>query len=277
MPALIRLLHRTGFAREDIYIESNPDSASAGSLVEQVIFEGSPARRVTVLVNMGLLGSGSPLPSYFARLIEQATDPEPFEDFIHYFDNILLRQMVDAVMPEDDTSLWGDRAQTKQSYFGMLGLNSVATLGQVFTWYFPDLGSLVRRHSFRRSTSAHAFRTGVSSLDGSGVVGRHYESDAEGFIVELFAEEEANSSGAAWPHVVRERLNDRVLPQLHGVRMPMTVALTVLSHESWVKLQHQGYLGYERVVAEQEGGHRMLIFSDFTGMAKPGKRADVHS
>lgn len=275
--ALVRLLKRDGFDARDIFIESNPDGGSGATLIERVTFDPGRARRVTIVVNMGLLGSTSPLPSYFLQLIDKAEDPDAYEAFIHYFDNVVLRELVNAIAPDEDVRLWGERDVTKRSYFGMMGVNSVTTLAQIFRWYFPELRSLVRRHAFKRSTAAHAFRTGVSHLDGTGVVGRLYESDAEGFMVELFAEDEVNGTGQAWPHLVRERLEKHVLPRLDVVRMPMTVALTVLTHESWAKLQFEGYLGWERVVADSEGGHRMLIFSGFTGIAAAGREAHVHS
>lgn len=268
LPALWRLLRSRGYEPADIYIESNPESTSGRSLVEKVEFESRPMRSAVIVVNMGLLGSSSPLPSYFFRLIEGAMAPEPFEDFIHFFDNVLLRQRLKAVMPEDDQPLWGDKSQTKSSYFGMLGPGSVATLTQVIAWYFPELGCRVHRRSFHRTTSAHACRTGISRLDGSGVVGKHYSSEAEGFSVELFTEEESTDNGRSWPHLVRQRLHASVLPLLRGARMPLTVMLNVLSHDTWVLLRHEGYLGFERVVAEEPGAHRMRIYTGFTGVAE---------
>lgn len=268
LPALLRVLKRCGYADDEVFIESNPESTSGPSLVEDIVFELRPMRRVCVLVNMGLLGSSSPLPSYFFRLIEGATEPEPFEDFIHYFDNVLLRNRAKAVMPEEDIELWGEKGRTKASYFGMLGPGSVATLSQVITWYFPELGCQVHRRAFHQTTSAHACRTGISRLDGSGVVGKHYSSEAEGFGVELFVDEERTGNGRSWPHLVRQRLHQQVLPLLAGARMPLTVMLNVLSHDTWVKLQHEGYLGFERVVAEEPGAHRMRIYTGFTGIAE---------
>lgn len=265
LPALIRLLTRNGYDRDAIYLESNPDASSGAALVEAVEFAAEAPGRVTILVNMGLLGSSSPLPSYFFRLIEQADDPQPFEDFIHFFDNILLRQLVAAVMPEEDHALWGPPGAIKTSYFGMLGPGSVATLAQVVAWSFPELQARVTRRGFNRESGAHACRTGLSRLDGSGVVGRHYRSEAEGFAVELYVEEERTSAGRSWPDLLRQRLQAQLLPLLAPARIPLSVTLEVLAHDGWVRLQPGGHLGFQRVFAREPGRHRMLIYAGVTG------------
>jgi hypothetical protein len=269
LPALVRLLRRGGYLLDEIFVESNAEQGGGPTLVHDVAFESAPRRRAFIIVNMGLLGSSSPLPSYFFELMEKATNPEPFEDFIHYFDNVLLRELVRSVAPEDDHQLSGTPAETKASYFGMLGPGSVATLTQVFGWYFPELGVDVCRHAFRQSTSAHACRTSISRLDGSGVIGKHYRSEAEGFRIELFCEEERTDDGGSWPDLVKLRLETKVLPLLGGARIPLKVALNVLAHETWAKLRREGHLGFERVMADEAGGHRMRIFSGFTGVAAP--------
>lgn len=268
LPALLRLLRRYGYDRDEIYLESNPEASSRASLVQDVAFESGPPRRVVVVVNMGLLGSGSPLPSYFLRVIDEADDPQPFEDFIHYFDNVLLGHLLSAVMPEEDRALWGDRAVAKASYFGIIGPGSVATLTQAFRWYFPELTVRVHRRNFKQTTSAHACRTGFSRLDGSGVVGRYYQAQAEGFVAELYTEEEQMADGRSWPAEVRQRLAQRLLPLLARARIPLLVALNVMEHDGWAHLRFEGHLGFERVRAPLPGRHRMVIYAGVTGEAR---------
>jgi hypothetical protein len=117
---------------------------------------------------------------------------------------------------------------------------------------------------------SHAFRTGSSRLDGTGILGRTYESDAAGFLVELLAEEETDSRGHPWPNVVRERLNSYVLPLLAAHRIPLVVRLRVMFHASWVRVDfpftdEHGYLGYERIRGEAEEGHTLVVYRGVTG------------
>ena len=204
--ALLRLLAHHGFQREDVVFESNADEVSGSALIHSVTFDPLPARRVRIVLNMGLLGSNGLLPSYFARIIEQAPDPQPYYDFIHFFDHVLLDRFVRSAFPEDDRSLYEDHGAAKRRFFRMLGLSSISTLQWLFPLYFPELQVRVERRAFQSATEAHAFRTGLSHLDGTGILGRRYESMDEGFCVDLFSQEETHYNGQAWPHLVRKRL-----------------------------------------------------------------------
>ena len=48
--------------------------------------------------------------------------------------------------------------------------------------------------------------------------------------------------------------------------MPLTVALSVLSHATWVRIQREGFLGYERFRTPEESGHRIVVFSGHTSV-----------
>lgn len=262
---LIRLLKRRGYHEQEIFLESYPDGDSGPALVRAVEFQPGPPRRVTIALNMGLLGSSSPLPSYFFRLMQGAAEPEPFEHFMHYFDNVLLRGLAKRLVPEEDEALWGPAGAMKASCFGMVGPASVATLAQVVAWMYPELPTRVRRRGFQRSTAAHACRTGISHLDGSGVVGRNYRFDAEGFAIDLYAEEEQDDAGREWAQLVRERLDRQLLPLLRGYEFSIHVVLHVDAHGRWALLRHGGHLGFERVRAKKPGAHRLVIYSGLTG------------
>lgn len=263
---LLRLLASYGYSRGDTVFHSNSDDNSGAALIHGVRFDKLPARRVTIVLNMGLLGPNGLLPSYFAQIIEQAADPSIYYDFVHFFDHLLLDRFMKSAFPEDDETFYEDYGRTKRQYFRMLGLSSISTLQWLFPLYFPELQVRVERKPFQSATESHAFRTGVSHLDGTGIVGRRYESIDEGFSVELFAEEETHDNGQAWPHLVKERLDAHVLPLLRPVRMPLMVALSVLSHATWARMQKDGFLGYERFRTPHESGHRIVVHSGYTGV-----------
>lgn len=264
--ALLRLLGEEGYGHEDILLESNAESQAAAGVVEAVRFQENP-RRVSVLVNMGLLGDQSLLPSYFQEIVERARDPQPFFDFIRFFDHALLENHARAVAPEEDERMYTDWSATKRSYFQMLGPGSVSTLAWLFQLYFPELRSSVSRHAFQSASARHALRAGHSRLDGTAVVGRVYDATTPGFSVDLCAEYEADGVGVAWPHVVRERLSRHLLPLLAPARVPLTVNLVVLSHASWARLSRTGFLGYERLAGDATAPHRILLFQGNTGDA----------
>jgi hypothetical protein len=262
---LLDLLLAKGYKREEILFESVHEGESAG-IIESVTFRKKPHPGVVIQVNLGLLGDNTLLPSYFFQEIEKHQDAEHFFEFIRFFDHRLIEDYRRALYPEDDRGVYRNYRGVLQSFFRMLGPASVSTLHWLAQIYFPELGVRAKRWAFSDSSDAHAFRTGESLLDGTGILGRKYVSDSPGLMLDLFAEEERNVRGEAWPNVVRQRLHERVLPLLAPFDFPLMVRLKVLFHDAWAHVdvpfakEGRSYLGYERIKGEAEQGHTTVIY-----------------
>lgn len=265
---LIDLLLAHGYRREQLLFESNREGG-ATSLVHAVEFRTGGAD-VLITVNLGLLGDNALLPSYVLREVERSPDPQRFYDFIRFFDHRLIDNYVRASWPEDDPHVYGDYTLLCRAALKLVGLDSVSSLHWFVQHLFPELGVRVRRGAFPSSTHSHACRTGISRLDGSSVIGRLYETEAQGFLIELVSDEEAYDHKLTWAAVVRSRLHERCLPVLEPFRLPVRVVLTVLSHASWARLESAseettGYLGYDRVMAKTDSRHSVVIWSGVPG------------
>ena len=272
---LLRLLEAQGYDAEHTLFESNPEPVATASLVEAVTFHASPVRRVVVMLNLGLQGANGLLPSYFQQVAEQLPDPEPFNDFLRFFDHRLLQGLVRALHPERDTGLVGDWEETKDSYFRMVGVSSVATLQWLFQQYFPELRLVCARQRFRTRSEGHGPRAGPTPLDGTGVLGNAYAVELSGFQVELQADEELDPRGTPWPVLVQQRFHRFVLPLLKPARLRLEVVLTV-PHGLPARLGPPGSLGYERFPAKHDGPLRRLIFlGDTADAVRPPPLADT--
>lgn len=273
LKALLDLLAQRGYARETILFQGNAEGG-ATSLVHAIDFPRGGGMRVLITVNLGLLGDNSLLPSYFLREIEHSRDPERFYDFIRFFDHRLIENHVRAVWPEDDAHVYGDYGFVQSAFLKLAGFSSVSSLHWFVQLLFPELRVHVQRGAFSATTQSHAFRTGQSRLDGSSVIGRVYESQNQGFLVELITEEEVDDRGRSWAGVLRERLAQRLLPVLAPFRIPLAIVLRVLTHASWARLEagpgrSDGYLGYDRIEAEAESGHSVVLFRGVAGDPLP--------
>ena len=264
---LVELLRANGYRSEELLFESTNERTSAGA-VDAVTFLTRP-RTVKITVNVGLLGDNSLLPSYFFAVVDKSPNPEKFYDFIRFFDHKLIDNYYRAAYPETDTNAYRDWDGVQQSFTRMLGMASTSTLSWLVKAFFPELRVQAERRAFSSTTASHACKTGVSRLDGTGILGRVYESDSSGFVVDLFADEETDARGRAWPHVVRSRLEERVLPILAVHRIPLVVRLRVLFHASWVHVDapvgKTGYLGFERIRGDAEEGHTLVVYRGITG------------
>ncbi len=279
---LVKLLEQAGYPRESILFQGNNEGGAA-SIVHEIEFRIKPLQTVLITVNLGLLGDNGLLPSYFVSAVEKSNDPDRFYDFIRFFDHRLISNYLAAVFPEDDPAVYPDYQAVQRSLLRMGGFGSVATLQWLGQTYFPDLRSYVTRQAFSNATESHSFRTGASALDGTSVIGRAYESDAQGFVLELIAEDETDDRGRSWAAVARKRLDERLMPVLSPFRIPLMIRLRVLRHESWARLdrpstEESGFLGYDRLRGDAEAGHSVVLFRGITG-AQPdfvrGSKVDV--
>lgn len=266
---LLVLLSSHGYKREQWLFESTSEGHSGG-IVRSVKFQTKPMRCVLITLNLGLLGDNTLLPSYFFELVERGGRAERFHDFVRFFDHKLIENFIRAVYPEDDREIYRSWIDTQRSMFKMLGVASVSTLQWLFKLFFPELHVHVSRRSFPNSTVSHAFRTGESRLDGTGILGRVYEAETAGLVADLCAEEEVDQAGRAWPGIVRSRLSNHVLPMLAPFGIPLVVRLRVLSHASWVRVDfpfadEHGYLGYERIRGDANEAHTIVIWRGITG------------
>lgn len=263
---LLRLLAAEGYPPEAVTFESNAELVSSARLIESITFPPGPDTRVVITLNLGLLGQNGLLPSYFLAVAEQARDPEIFFDFIRFFDHRLIEGFFAAVQPEDNAHLWRNWEHIKSFYFRMLGLGSTSTLQWLFGLYLPELRVRVSRHGFSTATSSHAAYVGNARLDGTAILGKTYGANNDGFRVDVFADDERSPRGIAWPHVLQERLDDRILPLLRHARLPIVVTLTVLERPGSARLVREGFLGIERMGLHGEERHTMVVFEGRTDM-----------
>jgi hypothetical protein len=265
---LLDLLLSNGYRRDQILFESTAEGSSS-TMVVGVEFRENP-QMVVVTLSLGLLGDNSLLPSYFLQIVEKSDDPERFFDFLRFFDHRLIENFLRAVYPEDDGAIYKDFPEVERAFLKMLGLGSVSTLEWLSQLHFPELRARVARRAFSSATASHAFRTGRSALDGTGILGRVYESDAAGFVLDLVANEETDMRGRGWATLVQTRLRERLLPTLAPFRIPLIVRLHVLFHASWARVDfpfadEHGYLGYERFRGDPDQGHTMVLYRGNTG------------
>jgi hypothetical protein len=265
---LLDLLESIGYTRDDVLFESAMEGKS-GSIVQAVRFRKLPVRTAIITVELGLLGDNSLLPSYFLHVMERSPDPDRFLDFIRFFDHSLIDNLISATHPDQGQG-YVQWVALRKALFRMAAPGTVSTLGWVMQLHFPELRVRAARRPFESGLTGDACTTGVSRLDGTGILGRTYESELPGFLVDLIAEDEADMSGRPWAATVLSRLDRRVLPLLAPFRLPLVVRLVIVWHASWAHVddpaaRERGYLGYERLRGKGEAVHTTVMYRGITG------------
>ena len=258
--ALLRALKHLGYAPSDLLFKNDPEEPAGHALISNVTFQESPHRHVAVTVNMGLLGPNSPLPSYFLRFLEEVPDREAYLQFMGFFDHLCIKNLLSSIHPDHFGRYYEDWDHIRRSHLGICGLNSLERVQWLFSQFVPELPASITRSRFRQTGDYQPARTGITRLDGTGIMGRNYQSVKEGFIVKLHAEQERDSRGRSWAPMLEERFRLLIQPllKLHGVEVSLT--LTIAEHASWAKLTQHGFLGYDRLREPHSGEHQVVLY-----------------
>jgi hypothetical protein len=262
--ALLRLLQALGFEPQEIQFASHHSTTSQVGLIHDIEFLHEPVRLVRIILNMGLLSSQSPLPSYFMKKMDTGeVDTRSFVDFIGYFDHLSLQGYLEQIYPETNRHLFPDWPRTKRRYLHLLNLRSCVTLHWLFQSVFPELGLSVERVSLPRGVKTTPLRLGEVTLGSDAVFGKKTSIPVLGRRVTLLTDAELTDSGQPWPAEIKRRLEEIILPILAAVGMDLEVLLVVQAQKSWAKLQEESYLGYDKLQGGQDLHRRIKVFSGY--------------
>lgn len=257
--ALLKAVRVLGYEPDDIFFANAVDEAVTRTLVRFVRFEQSPIERVVIGVNMGMMGPNGPLPSYFQQFAENLPDREPFDLMIGFFDHLSLKNLFASLYPDFYSRYYESWEGMRKSYLGICGMTSVDRIHWLVSQYIPELPVHVSRARFRKTSEHHVARTGVTRLDGTGIVGRGYQAESYGFQVRLHAELEKDSRGLSWAKTVTDRFHQNLKPLFDTYNVEVSLSLWIENHESWATLNQQGFLGFERIQERSATGHEVIL------------------
>jgi hypothetical protein len=211
---------------------------------------------VTVTVNLGLLSCRSPLPSYFQRLLRDASMHEPLVELLRIIDRNLLRARLTCDRPERIVAQW---PEVTKDLLRIHGLDSLVGLCWLFRHVFPELEVQVERTAEQLRVPYAAARLGSSEL-GSASFGWMTRIDVHDFQVTLTCEESLQRPQVPWLEEVRRRLRAIVFPALEPVCMNLTIVLELRDDDA-VAVLHDGdgpapesYLGQDPLGRPGGGG-----------------------
>lgn len=277
LPALIDVLHFLGYSDDDIEWKSEFSLSHRSSLVERIEFILLPRRLACVTLNIGLLAAQSPLPSYFLKIAE-SHHSDTFNEFIGYFDHVLLRERARALYPERDLRVLPSWPRTLQRLFRLLGRRAPATLHWLFKQVYPELGVRVSRSLARQPLATDGVKLGSAVLGNNCSFGGTASVPVGGILVTLYCEETHTPTGVPWAIEASSRLEKQVLYALRDLELHLSVNLIFFERQTWAELSDDQYLGYERMWQSKEAAKRnptqqVLLFDGSTAEGA-GRRAE---
>jgi hypothetical protein len=255
--ALLDVLDELGYRDEDIVLRSRHGTCRPSSLIDSVAFETTPKRRVLITVNLGLLGSESPLPSYFQKLIEHS--PDRLVVFFEFFDHSLLRSRFRALWPERDHELGCDWGATRRSMSKLVRLDAPSMAHWLFRRVYPELEVSVRRAPTRRTIPTDPVTLGKAQIGDGSALGGETEILCGGLSATLVANEPRSGNGAPWQEEAARRMRAQLLPQILDSDISLTVTLIIRDRPSHLQLLPSSFLGLQPL-QRGDDSTKVLIF-----------------
>lgn len=178
--------------------------------------------QVILTLNIGLLSSTSPLPSYFREMEVDPLIGPALAGLLNRIDDSLLRSRIGASCAGSDSTLC---ARTLEKDLPELArLPSPSGLWWLFSRVFPELSVTVERGHIGATLAAADARVGFAML-GSATLGGRFSAPAPGFDVVLRITRVDTWTEADWPSEAAARLPRLVWPALSGAEVSLRVWL----------------------------------------------------
>lgn len=241
--ALADALTYLGYQEDDVELLSHATATHQSSLITEVRFAEPPRRRVTVVINLGLLAPQSPIPSYFQQVLHSQTG-SPMADFLNFFSHRLLLGSVQAQFPERSNELFPSWQRTLADVRSLLGLRTPYAIHWVFKQIYPELGVSIQRMTMARTVYGRTARLGPWSVGDGSTLGGVTQVPVGGIGVRLLSDEALSGTGVLWPKEAAERLQRQVFPLLRGNGIFLHVQLNLRDQRNYMVLRPKEYLGY---------------------------------
>ena len=273
IPALLRLLDASGYGDAEFEYRGHRTTLHQSHLVHDIEFIHQPRKRVIITVNMGLLSTQSPLPSFLMQTMDQL-DHDRLERFIGFFDHLLLRECFAGLFPERDETLLPGWAQAAQERLRLLRPTCPSTLHWLFSKTFPEAEISVRRQVHHQRVPAREMRLGDSALGEGDSMGGFATIPTGGMDVKIFCDEPTSSSGVPWAEEARRRVDTRLLPLLAETVLMLNVVLVLREQEGYLRTERGSHLGYDPLWGAGVETRQIVLFSgDTTGFQPRGSLA----
>jgi hypothetical protein len=265
-PSLMAALAALGYDDDAIVFQSRHGTSRPASLIHSVELVERPVRRAIVTVNLGLLGSESPLPSYIQKIVEEA--PDRLVPFFEYFDHALLVSRFNSgLQPERDPAIVSDWESARQSVSRLVRLDTPSSAHWLFRRVYPELEVAVRRAPSARKVHTSPLRVGKSTVGSAETIGGVAEVLSGGLAVLLTAHDAYTANGQPWQDEATRRMSERLLPLMPESDMALTVTLLIRERPNQLKLQSGNFLGLQALQGGNDAA-KVLIF-DNTLVARP--------
>ncbi|WP_444944035.1 hypothetical protein ACJJIK_02065 [Microbulbifer sp. ZKSA006] len=246
--ALLQLLDYKGFSSKDIMFIGNSSLTSQERIVEDVVIHDDG---VDIIVNFGLLGAQTVLPSRWIKKLEKYRGVnEATEKVLGLLDHFIIVDYIASAYPSINTALFKDWRTTARYHLSLEKYRCSATFHWVFSIVFPEfyVGLSSANQTINKRCNDVVFGEGldpqVVSLGGW----RRTLTQAQSVVLRHKAKNyRANFD---WQNEIKKRLNRYILPIISGMELSVSVRLLEYSRYSGFVLGGDSLIGRDSIISD---------------------------
>lgn len=241
--SLLRLLKHKGFQEKFMRFDSYSSQISQERLIRKIkIYDN----HVLIIVDLGLLGIQTPLPSVLIREIKPEIGHGTFSDkLLDMLDHTLILNHISNIYPEINHEFFLDWQHTRHQILLLQNMHSASTLFWAFQQIFPEFSLTMDNKDIDQAINALPIILNQSHLgDGShfgGIVG----TSTPCIRMNLYLEKEHYRSQVLWVDEVEHRLQASIYPLIDKREIYLVVSLRLPHRQKVFQLASQTVLGRE--------------------------------
>jgi hypothetical protein len=247
--SLLRLLKHKGYQEKFMRFDSYSSQTSQERLIRRVSINNE---HVLIVVDLGLLGIQTPLPSVMIREIKPEIGQGSFSDkLLDMLDHTLILNYISNIYPEINSEFFPDWAQTQRQTLLLQNMHSASTLFWTFQQTFPEFSLTMDNQDIEQKINALPIILNHSNLgDGShfgGIVG----TETPCIRINLYLEKEHYRHHVLWVDEVEKRLQVFIYPLVDKREIYLIISLRLPHRQKVFQLSNQTVLGREIMCDER--------------------------
>ncbi|WP_226647863.1 hypothetical protein [Microbulbifer variabilis] len=267
--ALLRLLKHKGFKSEHIMFIGNCSLTTQDRLIEDVIIYDES---VDIVVNFGLLGAQTPLPSRWLKKLEKNRDIDPAtEKVLGLLDHFIILDYIAGAYPNINTGLFESWKEIACKHLFLENYNCNTSLIWIFTRIFPEFDIEIRNSFYIREKNCQQVIVGKQMNPVQVSLGGLSTQKIE--TTEILMRHKARTYRAFidWNSEVINRIDRMILPIFSGMDLSISIKQEEYEEFCGFNLDGDSILGKDSIV---QGVGRYKEVTIFEGRVKTNRALD---
>lgn len=242
--SLMRLLKHKGFQDKHIRFDSYSSQTSQERLIREVKIYSDD--HVLIVVDLGLLGIETPLPSVMIRDIKPEVGQGTFADkLLDMLDHSLILNYIINIYPEINSGFFSNWSNTQRQILFLQNVHSVSTIHWMFQQVYPEFSVTLDQKDIDQMVNAIPIILNQSNLGDSAYFGGVVSTEAPCIRVNLYLEKEHYRNHVLWVDEVEQRLQELIYPLIDKREVYLVVSLRLPHRQKVFLLSNQSVLGRE--------------------------------